>query len=120
MMRKRRWLSWLARTLAISFALLISLIALDVFSMGLSPGDALLALLIHLIPTLIILLVLLVAWRWEGIGGLLFIVLGFAYVGATWSVDRIWVYALISGPLLLIGLLFVLAWFSRPQETDPR
>ena len=51
-------LHWAPRILCIAFALFISVFALDVFSEGYSVGELLVALFMHLIPTMIILVVL--------------------------------------------------------------
>ena len=45
----------------------------------------LLAFLIHLIPTGIVLVALAVSWRWEWVGGILFIALGMAYLVTSWN-----------------------------------
>ena len=76
-----------------------------------------LALLMHLIPTFIMVAVLVVSWRREWIGGILFIVLGVLYV--VWARGRpfaVWFnFAGIAGPPLLIGVLFLLNWRYRAE-----
>jgi hypothetical protein len=111
-------LFWTPRLLSILFAIFISLFAFDVFGEGYGFWATILALLMHLIPTGIVLLVLALAWRWEWIGGLLFIGLGLLYLarfqGQHWSA-----YVALSGPLFLIGVLFLLNWLYR-AELHPR
>jgi hypothetical protein len=112
-MRKplKRLLFWTPRVICILFALFLSLFALDVFGEGLGFLRTIQALLIHLIPTYIVLAVLAVSWRWEWIGGVLFIFLGMLYI-ETWRGH--WsAYLVISGPLFLLGGLFFLNWFYR-------
>ena len=76
----RRLLFWTPRVLCLLFALFISLFALDVFGEGYGFWETLWALLMHLVPTIAVLIVLAIAWRWEWVGGILFIALGVFYI----------------------------------------
>jgi len=106
----KQLLYWAPRGLCILFALFISLFALDVFGEGYGFWETVVALLIHLIPTGIVLVVLALSWRWEWIGGVLFIALGAWYLVAVWGRFHWSVYLAISGPLFLIGVLFLINW----------
>jgi hypothetical protein len=109
----RRLLFWSPRVLCIAFALFVSLFALDVFSAGLGLVKTILALSIHLIPTAFIVVVLALSWRWEWVGGILFIAVGILYlIRAQHHPD--WV-VVISGPLFLVGALFLLNWWKREE-----
>jgi hypothetical protein len=108
----KRVLFWTPRVLCILFAMLLSMFALDVFSEGYSFGKTILALLIHLVPTYIVVIGLVIAWRWEWVGAILFIVLALFYL--IWSGRFDWSLA-ISGPLLLIGVLFLFNWIYKAQ-----
>jgi DNA-binding CsgD family transcriptional regulator len=103
----KRVLFWTPRVLCILFAAFLSMFALDVFSEAYSFGETIIALLIHLIPTLIVVIVLAITWRRDWVGTILFTVLAFFYV--VWSKRFDWALV-ISGPLLLIGILFLLNW----------
>ncbi|MEI8059615.1 MAG: hypothetical protein WCG67_05610, partial [Ferruginibacter sp.] len=59
---------WTARIMSIAFAAFISIFALDVFNESSNFWDTALGLLIHLIPTFLIILVLIISWRKEWIG----------------------------------------------------
>jgi len=96
--------------LCVLFAGFISLFALDVFAEHHGFWNTLQALLMHLIPTGILLLILAVSWRWEWVGGLLFPGLGVFYVVSFWGRFPWPTYAIISGPLFLLGALFFLNW----------
>jgi hypothetical protein len=113
--RVKRLLFWTPRILCLVFAVFISLFALDVFGEGYGFWEAILAFLIHLIPTGIILIVLAISWRWEWVGGILFIALGTAYIVTTWERFRWPAYLVISGPLLVIGVLFLVNWRYRGE-----
>ena len=103
-----KWLYWTPRVLAIIFSGFISVFALDVFVEGYSFLDTLWALLMHLIPTFLVLIVLVIAWRWERLGGFLFVVLGSTYIILVYPHIEWVAIILISGPLFLIGGLFLL------------
>jgi hypothetical protein len=77
--------------------------------------NILLALLMHLIPTFLLLIVLVVSWRREYIAGILFPFLGLLYVVWAWNKPfAVWSTLLImAGPLVLTGALFLLNWHYR-------
>ena len=106
-------LFWSPRGLGILIAVFVSLFALDVFAEGYSFWETIGALLMHLIPTFVILVVLGIAWRWEWIGGFLFVVLGVLYITLFWEPSNLPAYLLISGPLFLAGILFLLDAYYR-------
>lgn len=106
----KRLIFWSPRILGILFAAFLSLFALDVFSEGYGFGETILALFMHLIPTSLVVILLAVAWRWEWVGSILFIALALAYLAS--SSGESWI---ISGPLFLIGILFLLNWMYRAR-----
>ena len=109
------WLTWTPRILCLLFAVFLSLFALDVFDQGYGFWETVLALLMHLIPTGIVLVVLAVSWRWERIGAILFMALGIWYLLTAWGRFHWSAYVVISGPLLLIGVLFLASWLNRTR-----
>jgi hypothetical protein len=106
-------LYWTPRILCIAFAAFISLFALDVFSESRGLGETLLALMVHLIPTFLILAVLAVSWRREWIGSVLFLGLAAVYYWMTRGRFPLGTYMLISGPLVIMSVLFFLSWKVR-------
>jgi hypothetical protein len=108
-------LYWAPRVLCIVTAMFISLFALDVFNEGQGFWGTAVALLMHLIPTFIILVLLLLSWRREWIGGILFILLGVLYVVWAWNKPfGHWsTFVIIAGPPVLAGVLFLLSWRYR-------
>jgi hypothetical protein len=111
----KRSLFWTPRVLCILFALFVSLFALDVFGEGYGPLETLVALMMHLIPTGVILAVLIVSWRWEWVGAVLFSALGILYIALFWEPSSWPAYLMISGPLFLLGLLFLVNWVWRRE-----
>ena len=105
-------LIWLPRILSIIFAIFLSLFALDVFSEGHDIWETVQALFIHLIPTYLVIIALIIAWHREQIGAILFIVLAIFFLFL--SRGKGWI---IAGPLILIGILFFLSWKYRIQIT---
>ena len=109
------WVYWAPRVLCILYAAFISVFAADVFGHGLPFWQTTLALLMHLLPTFLVLAVLALSWRREWIGGALFVALAALYV--IWARNKPffgWAPVLfISGPLLLTGALFLLNWRAR-------
>ena len=109
------WLTWTPRILCLLFAVFLSLFALDVFGQGFGFWETVLALLMHLIPTGIVLVVLAVSWRWERIGAILFMALGIWYLLTAWGRFHWSAYVVISGPLFLVGVLFLASWLNRTR-----
>jgi hypothetical protein len=106
-------LFWLPRGLAILFTLIISMFAADVFSEGGGFWKTALAFALHLVPTLILAVAIIVSWRREWIGALVFFGLAAGY--ALWSVARPDWILVIAGPLALIAVLYLLGWRYRDE-----
>jgi hypothetical protein len=106
----RRVLFWTPRILSILFAVFISLFALDVFGEGYGFWKTLWALLMHLVPTSLVLIALVLAWRWEWLGGLLFLGLGTGYLLLAGNRVQWSALLFIAGPLYVVGLLFLVSW----------
>jgi hypothetical protein len=66
-------LFWKPRIAGILFVLFISIFALDVFDAGYGFWETLLALFMHLLPSIALAIAVALAWRrWEWIGAVLF------------------------------------------------
>ncbi|MCY3001502.1 MAG: hypothetical protein NTV21_06830 [Planctomycetota bacterium] len=112
------WWPWLPRVLALAFTAFLSLFALDAFEGVEGLAQRAVALAMHLVPTAVCLLLVVLAWRRPWIGAASFGVLAAAYVGIAWSHPS-WVLV-ISGPLALVALAYFIAWrreISRARET---
>ncbi len=107
---------WVPRILCLLFAGFISLFALDVFAENHGFWNTTRTLLMHLIPTGILLLILAVSWRWEWFGGLLFPALGVLYLVAFWGRFHWSAYVILSGSLFLLGATFLLSWSHRAKS----
>ncbi len=109
-------LYWAPRVLCIAFALFTSMFAADVFEgEGRNFLETAAALLMHLVPAFLILILLAVSWRWGWIGGVLFIVMAGLYVQSMTARPflPLWVVLSMACPLVLTGALFLLNWRYR-------
>lgn len=110
-----RFASWAPRVFALCVIGFLSLFALDAFEEKGSLVRILTGFVIHLVPSMILVLVLVLAWRRPWIGALMF---GMAALGYALSAGRAhldWI-AFISGPLLLTAVLFFLSWIVARRE----
>jgi hypothetical protein len=107
-----RLLLWSPRILGILVSLFIGMFALDAFNEGKPFFQAILDFVIHLIPAVVLLALVVASFRWEWIGGVAFIGLAIVYA-MTMSRDRLDWMLLISGPLAIVGALFVWSWFHH-------
>ena len=97
----KKFLHYLPRTLSILFLIFISLFAFDepILSLG---------FLMHLIPSFIFLIIILISWKKELFGGILFIILGIIFT-LFFKTYQIWQsLVFISLPVLIIGILFLI------------
>ena len=108
-----RLVYWAPRVLGIAFVIFLSLFALDVFDEGLGFWQTLAALGMHLIPSFILVITLVLAWRWEWIGTAVFGAAGVLYTIWAWRHPN-WVL-FIAGPLFVVAALFIMSWISRAQ-----
>lgn len=112
--RPKGVLFWAPRILAILFAVFVSLFALDVFTEGRGIGETILALLMHLIPTYLVVICLIIAWRREWTGAILFVCLAVLFQvisrGAGW---------ILSAPLMVIAVLFASGRLFRARPRTP-
>jgi hypothetical protein len=98
-------LLWAPRWLGIAVCLFLALFALDAVGAR--------EFLFHLGPMLLLMAVVLASWKQPWLGGAVFTVLALVYAySARHRPD--WVLA-VSGPLLVVGLLFLWSW-SRQRR----
>jgi hypothetical protein len=102
-----------ARILAVLFIIFISLFALDVFGEGYSAPETIIALFMHLIPTILLILVLVLSIKNPRLGGAMFILVGVTYLIMTSGKMDIVTKFIIGGPPIIAGVLFL---FSRPEK----
>jgi lysylphosphatidylglycerol synthetase-like protein (DUF2156 family) len=118
---------WAPRLLTIAFLAFLSVFALDVFRPGLGFWRTLLAFLLHMMPVFVLAGVLALAWRWEWVGAVLFGAAGAAYmlfppppVRRMPLPSKLITFAMIAGPALLIGALFLVGWLRRRRGSPKK
>jgi len=113
--RVRNALYWTPRIVALLFIIFLGMFSLDVFGEGYGFWGTILALLIHNIPAAILLVAIVVAWRWEWIGVVVF--MGWAVWWCYWSFPRFSVstYVVLAGLPFVLGVLFLLNWLYRAE-----
>jgi hypothetical protein len=112
--RVRQLLFWMPRIAIMIFIGLVSLLSLDVFGQGYSPWETVLALLVHLIPTGVMLLALAIAWRHEWVGGIFFLAWALLYVVSARGFS-IGVYLAMAGLPFMLGVLLLLNWRFKTE-----
>jgi hypothetical protein len=114
---KEKLLFWTPRILCILAILFISMFALDAFDPALTLGQQLAGFAIHLIPSFVLVALLVVAWRWEFIGGIVFLIIGLGFTPLIYLHNfnmnhSVWIslsiVLLITFPFIVVGLLFLL------------
>ncbi len=118
---------WVPRILCILAILFVSLFAFDSFAPGLSFGQQIAGFLIHLIPSFILLAMLLVAWKWEFFGGIIFIILGLGLspwlfyqnykMNHSIGMSLVVIFA-ITIPFALVGLLFLISHSKKKKMVN--
>jgi len=72
----------------------------------------------HNIPSLILLAVLIISWKYEIFGGIVFILAGLFYIFLLLFRAQFEWYMLswiiiVAGPAFLIGILFIIGWVKK-------
>jgi uncharacterized membrane protein YwaF len=110
--RLQRLVIWVPRGAALLFVAFLAALSFDVFEHGYTAGQLVAALLLHLTPAFVLMGAMLLAWRWEWVGALIFG--GWAML---WTVlgpggppsARV----LIVGLPLILAVLFMFGWHQR-------
>ena len=121
------WIYWIPRILSIIFILFLILMSLDVFD-GSGFWQTILALLIHNIPTIILIIILIISWKREIVAGIAFILVGLLYIvsvvlraaqSSFQSYMLLWILQ-ISGIAFLMGILFLICWKKRNAQKNKK
>ena len=117
---KFKFLYWTPRILSILFILFLSLFALDIFDMNLGFWGTIVGLFMHLIPSFILIILLVVAWKYEWVGGIAFILAGILYIILLLINPQLEWYMLswsltIAGPAFIVGILWILNWKNKKK-----
>ncbi|MBA4407065.1 hypothetical protein C0389_07315 [bacterium] len=111
----KAFLFWAPRLITILFAMFLTIFAADVFTSGYEFWKIPIALFMHLLPSILIIIILVISWKREWIGGILYIALSVFYTYAKWNKFAISVFFIIPLPLFLVGVLFLIGWFKKTK-----
>jgi len=116
---------WLPRILCILAILFISMFAIDAFDPKYTIWQQIGGFLIHLIPSYILIALLIVAWKWEVVGGIIFMLIGlgftpFIFIHNYHMNHSIWltlsIVLMINMPFVIVGVLFILSHYKKNKE----
>ncbi len=116
---------WIPRILCILAILFVSMFALDAFAPGLTFGQQILDFLMHLIPSFVLIALLVVAWKWEYMGGIIFIIIGVVlsppifiknYHMNNSILMSLLVILMITVPFIIVGILFLVSHKKKKNE----
>jgi len=125
MAKVNKFIFWIPRILGIIFILFLAMFSLDVFDNSYTFWETIVGLFMHNIPALILLVVLIISWKYELVGAIIFILAGLFYIGTlliTISMDSspqwymlVW-SLIIAGPAFLIGILLLVGWSQKKKR----
>src|SRR6056300_1506368 len=111
-------ISWLPRIICIFAIVFISILALDAFNPERTLLQQIGDFLMHLIPSFVLIIFLIVAWKRELIGGIIFTIIGlgfspFIFMHNYRMNQSIWMSLLIillnAIPFVIVGILFIVS-----------
>lgn len=106
---------WMPRLLAILLALFFGIFALDVFDIPAPAWKKIAGLIIHLIPSILILIITVYTWKkplWASVGFTAFFVFTTLYFR---TYNHALNFTVISLPQLLIAVLFAIEFFKNKR-----
>ena len=114
-----QFIFWAPRTLAILFILFLSLFSLDIFDGNYGFWETILGLFMHNIPSMVLLIILIISWKYELVGGIIFNLVGLFYgilffkEMNSFQWDMVLGMLTIAGPAFLVGFLFLIGWKQK-------
>jgi hypothetical protein len=118
-------LHWTPRIICILAILFISMFAADSFAPELTFWQQMGGFMMHLIPSFILIALLIVAWKWEYIGGIIFIVIALGLSPFVFMLNynrnhsvgmSLGIILAITFPFVLVGILFIISHFMKKKN----
>ncbi len=118
---------WLPRIICILAILFVSMFAADAFEPGLTIWQQLGAFVMHLIPSFILIAFLVLAWKWELVGGIIFMVIGLGLSPFVFNLNynrnhsvgtSLGIIAMITFPFIVVGILFLVSHFLKKRSGE--
>ena len=116
---------WLPRILCILAILFVSMFALDAFDPKLTIWQQIGGFIIHLIPSFILTLFLIIAWKWEVVGGIIFALVGIVFTPFIYSHNyqmnhsvgmSLGIILMITFPFIVVGGLFITSYRMKKKQ----
>lgn len=120
-----RILHWAPRIICILAIMFISMFAADAFTPELTFSQQIGDFFIHLIPSFILLGILIISWKWELIGGVVFTAIGIVLSPFIFKLNynmnhsvsmSLGIIFLITFPFVVVGILFIISHFAKKKE----
>ncbi|MFH0734309.1 MAG: hypothetical protein V1773_05830 [bacterium] len=112
--KNNKILFWSPRVLNILYIGFIGMFSLDVFDGKYGFWETLLGFLIHNIPTMILIIILIISWKWPLMGAAFNFLAG---VGLAFIIkSTIYVFAILLTPLIAVCLLYFADWYYNKRE----
>ncbi|MBI5009287.1 MAG: hypothetical protein HZB98_06495 [Bacteroidia bacterium] len=118
-------LHWIPRILVILAIIFVSMFAFDSFSSERTFWQNAGAFLMHLVPSFVLAGILIVAWKWEKIGGIILMTVGIVFSVLVFMLNfkrnhSLWMSLLIvlmvCIPFVVAGVLFIVSDFRKKKE----
>lgn len=116
--KKNRFFYWSPRVLGLLFIVFLGIFALDVFIPEKPLYYYVIGIFMHLLPNFILLAFLVLAWKMEKLGGLLFIVAAIFTTAYFETYTHLINFSIISFPIFLIGCLFLLDYHMQTVKEN--
>lgn len=115
--RLAKWIYWTPRIAGIVLTLFVALFALDVFEMGGTVWQQIGAFIMHALPSIIMGVILVIAWRWEWVGAAAFLLAALFFLRTLLGNPEgaLGMLLLFSGPMLVVAAAFWLNWKWRSE-----
>ena len=119
--KPKKTLYWAPRIICILAILFVSLFAFDAFDPSLSIWQQIGGFLIHLVPSFILLGLLILAWKYEYIGGIILVLIGLVFSVVVFRLNykmnhSLWmsigIISAITLPFVISGILFIINHFK--------
>jgi hypothetical protein len=119
------FLHWTPRILSILAILFISMFALDSFGPELTIWQQIASFLMEMMPSFILAIILIFAWKREFAGGVIFLLIGIGtspliFIHNYSSNQSLWLtlglVLMICFPFFVVGILFLLSYFRNKRE----
>jgi hypothetical protein len=117
-------LHWTPRIICMLAILFISMFAADSFAPELTFEQQIIGFLIHLIPSFVLLIILIISWKWELIGGIIFTLIGLGLSPFIFKMNynmnhsigtSLGIILMITFPFVVVGILFIISHYIKKR-----